>query len=370
MAAVIDQTISQAVEAIEEGLSDSPELLAKVSQRVLAPLREATAGAKTWFISPDGELNRLPFAALTADGGGDYLSEVVDLRLLTTGRELLDLQKTAKNVASDVVVVADPAYGLKTDRIKIASRSHSEADVSVRRSADLSDQLQWDRLKGTAKEGKAIQGLIGGELLMREEATAEAIKRRATPQVLHLATHAFYLPNQTKPNPPASTSALGDQRRSRGAVLTASLQGEIPLLRSGVAMAGANQPTANPTDDGYLTALEVAQLDWDGTELVVISACESGRGDIQSGEGVYGLKRAIAVAGARSSLLSLWKVDDAATAAFMQSFYERLKAGEGRADALAETQQEFREHQIPGWRHPYVWAAFQLSGDWKPIEGL
>ena len=102
--------------------------------------------------------------------------------------------------------------------------------------------------------------------------------------------------------------------------------------------------------------------------MVVVSGCESGKGDIQAGEGVYGLKRAIAVAGARSSLLSLWKVDDAATAAFMQSFYQRLKAGVGRADALAATQKEFRNYKIPGWRHPYVWAAFQLSGDWRPIR--
>ena len=80
------------------------------------------------------------------------------------------------------------------------------------------------------------------------------------------------------------------------------------------------------------------------------------------------LFRSIAVAGARSSLLSLWKVDDAATAAFMQSFYQRLKAGVGRADALAATQKEFRNYKIAGWRHPYVWAAFQLSGDWKPVR--
>ena len=145
-------------------------------------------------------------------------------------------------------------------------------------------------------------------------------------------------------------------------------KGENPLLRSGIVLAGANEPEANPKDDGYLTALEVTKLDWDGTELVVISGCESGKGDIQSGEGVYGLKRAIAVAGARSSLLSLWEVDDAATAAFMKSFYERLKKGEGRAEALAATQKEFRNHSVPGWRHPYVWAAFQLSGDWRSID--
>ena len=85
--------------------------------------------------------------------------------------------------------------------------------------------------------------------------------------------------------------------------------------------------------------------------MVVLSACESGKGDIQSGEGVYGLKRAIAVAGARSSLLSLWKVNDEATAAFMESFYKKLTAGEGRADALATTQKEFRNHSNKDWQH-------------------
>ena len=109
---------------------------------------------------------------------------------------------------------------------------------------------------------------------------------------------------------------------------------------------------------------------------MLVSGCESGKGDIKSGEGVYGLKRAIAVAGARSSLLSLWKVDDAATAAFMESFYQNLKNGQGRADALLETQKDFREKKITSgdplmdWSEPYYWAAFQLSGDWRPIEGL
>ena len=132
------------------------------------------------------------------------------------------------------------------------------------------------------------------------------------------------------------------------------------MLRSGIALAGANQASQRSpgSDDGYLTALEVAQLDWRGTELVVISACESGLGSLRAGEGVYGLKRAIALSGARSSLLSLWKVDDTATAAFMQSFYQRLKNREGRAEALARTQAEFRSHPIAGWRHPSVWAAF------------
>ena len=143
---------------------------------------------------------------------------------------------------------------------------------------------------------------------------------------------------------------------------------ENPLLRSGIVLAGANQPDLNPYDDGYLTALEVTKLDLEGTELAVISGCESGKGDFQSGEGVYGLKRALAVAGSRSSLLSLWKVDDYGTALFMESFYEKLKEGKSRSKALSDTQKEFREHPLPGFRHPGIWAAFVLSGDWRQIK--
>jgi len=137
-------------------------------------------------------------------------------------------------------------------------------------------------------------------------------------------------------------------------------------------MAGANQPTANQGDNGVLTAIEATELRLKGTELVVLSACDTAQGDIRTGEGVYGLQRSLAVAGARSTLLSLWKVDDAATLEFMTRFYKRLKAGEGRADALAATQKEFRDG-IPGkpdWKEPYYWAAWQLVGDWRPIPGL
>ena len=100
----------------------------------------------------------------------------------------------------------------------------------------------------------------------------------------------------------------------------------------------------------------------------MVSACESGLGEISSGEGIYGLKRAISVAGAKSSLLSLWKVNDTATAEFMESFYLKLKKGEGKAEALANTQNEFRNSEKPEYREPYVWAAFQLNGDWGEID--
>ena len=111
------------------------------------------------------------------------------------------------------------------------------------------------------------------------------------------------------------------------------------------------------------------------TEMVVVSGCESGKGGIVYGETMYGLKRAFAVAGARSTLLTLWKIDDDATVAFMEAFYKKLKVGMARTDALIETQREFRNGDIKGpkgeeYSHTFYWAPFQLTGDWRPIKNL
>jgi len=350
LAKPIDTLIQAALAGSVRLLMESLELWAQVGRAVLNPLIPATRGVNTLFISPDGELNRIPFAALPAPGSSQLLSEALQLRLLTTGRELLDLQNTSTVKISQALVVANPSF----DRKPVSVQSNSLSISNQQRSGDLGSR-RWSPLPGTATEGVAIAQLTGGRLLAGEQAQAATIQQQQAPRLLHLATHAYFQPD------------LPAAKRSNNKPGPTALSGENPLLRSGIVFAGANQPDADPADDGYLTALEVARLNWKGTELVVISACDSGKGDIQAGEGVYGLKRAIAVAGARSSLLSLWAVDDLATAAFMESFYIKLKAGAGRADALAATQKQFRQSSNATWSHPYVWAAFQLSGDWGAV---
>ena len=358
LAKPIDGLIQSALEASEQKQADALELWAQVGRVVLNPLTPATRGVNTLFVSPDGELNRIPFAALRAPSSRQLLSEELQLRLLTTGRELLDLQNTTTIKTSQALVVANPAF----DRTPVSVQSPRLSIVSQQRSGDHGSQ-RWAPLPGTATEGAAIAQLTGGRLLAGEQARAATIQQQQAPRLLHLATHAYF-----QPDLPEAERKQDQPQRSKNNQGPMALSGENPLLRSGIVFAGANQPDADPADDGYLTALEVARLNWKGTELVVISACESGKGDIKAGEGVYGLKRAIAVAGARSSLLSLWKVDDRATAAFMESFYNKLKSGTGRADALAATQKEFRQSSNTTWSHPYVWAAFQLSGDWRAVR--
>jgi len=351
LAKPIDGLIQAALAASEQKQADALELWAQVGRAVLNPLTTATRGVNTLFISPDGELNRIPFAALPAPSSRQLMSEALQIRLLTTGRELLDLQNTSDVKTSQALVVANPAF----DRTPVSVQSPRLSISSQQRSGDLGSR-HWSPLPGTATEGAVVAQLTGGRLLAGEQAQSATIQQQQAPRLLHLATHAYFQPD------------LRGAKRSNSKPGPTALSGENPLLRSGIVFAGANQPNADPADDGYLTALEVARLNWKGTELVVISACESGKGDIQAGEGVYGLKRAIAVAGARSSLLSLWKVDDRATAAFMESFYNKLKDGEPRAAALAATQKDFRQSSNATWNHPYVWAAFQLSGDWGAVK--
>jgi CHAT domain-containing protein len=122
----------------------------------------------------------------------------------------------------------------------------------------------------------------------------------------------------------------------------------------------------NTPEDGILTALEVAGMDLQGTQLVVLSACETGVGKISNGDGVYGLRRAVSMAGAESQVISLWKVDDKATEELMTQFYEHLQAGQGRGEALRQSQQSLRLN--PLYMDPFYWAGFIPAGDWRSLN--
>ncbi|MBK6316716.1 MAG: CHAT domain-containing protein [Blastocatellia bacterium] len=141
-----------------------------------------------------------------------------------------------------------------------------------------------------------------------------------------------------------------------------------PLLRSGLGLAGANRKAVEGQDDGLLTALEVAGLDLWGTELVVLSACDTGVGQVSTGNGVYGLRRALTLAGAESHLSSLWAVSDRSTRELMVAYYGELLAGRGRSEALRTTQ--LRMLKDPRRSHPFYWAGFIPSGAWWPLRAL
>ena len=170
---------------------------------------------------------------------------------------------------------------------------------------------------------------------MQEEATLENLRAIDSPEFLHIATHGFYISDNPQ-----------------------SLADNNPMTRSGLVLAGANDNQSN-----HLLASEAATLDLDGTKLVVLSACESGLGQAANGEGVYGMRRALALAGSKSQVMSLWPVRDEATAVFMTGFYGRVKAGVPLAQAIRETKQEMRDSEE--WSAPVYWAPFVLAGDWR-----
>jgi CHAT domain-containing protein len=229
--------------------------------------------------------------------------------------------------------------------------------------------LWFDRLPGTRAEGEAIATLLGVPARVDADVLEGWLKTHCrSPRILHLATHGFFLPDQETEPRRADVGRLDEPEGTLGRLSGLSLP-ENSMLRSGLALAGANtflrsRTPPEPAEDGLLTAEDVAGLDLLATELVVLSACETGLGPIRIGEGVFGLRRAFVLAGAQTLVMSLWKVPDEATRELMEDFYRRVLSGRGRADALREAQLALKA------RHPepFYWGAFICQGDPTPLS--
>src|SRR6266511_719046 len=354
------EVIDRAVEAWRRALrdprrTDVKQLARGMDDKVMRPVRallQSGQGAmrgkiRRLLIAPDGSLNLIPFAALV-DEQGRYLVERYSISYLVSGRDLLRLQ-VRQPCKSEAVVVADPDYGetvvaaqLKRRDVGLPSGMPQTAGSNVSLS-----QVYFPPLRGTAGEARALKAMLPqATVLTGERATEARLKQLSSPKILHLATHGFFLRDQD-PNSPV----------------------EISLLRSGLALAGANlrRGGPDPADDGILTALEAAGLDLWGTKLVVLSACDTGVGEVKVGEGVYGLRRALALAGAETQVMSLWPVSDAGTRDLMIGYYRALQRGEGRGEGLRRVQLEMIKSKDR--RHPFYWAGFIQSGEWANLEG-
>lgn len=359
-AAVIDAAVAELRAALSNPLrKDVKQVARAVDEQVMRPVRRLLGTARHVFVSPDGALNLLPFAALV-DEQGKYLVENYSITYLTAGRDLLRSQVAAEG-ARPPVVIADPSFD------QAAAEGNQPAppadDTRSLLSADFA-QAQWGRLEGAAAEAAAIKAILpGATVLTDREATEAALKQVAGPRILHVATHGFFLPDGRRDKVVADgrVAGLGGADATPGAVA-----GEHLLLRSGLILAGANKRRGGAGEDGILTALEAAGLDLSGTQMVVLSACETGIGTVQSGEGVYGLRRALVLAGAESQVVSLWQIKDEPTRELMVDYYKRLlQAGEGRTEALRAAQLTMLRGKRR--RHPFYWAAFIQSGEWRPL---
>jgi CHAT domain-containing protein len=320
----IDDAIAKFRAAVASPDNDAVRDLGKaLHELTFGKLRAALGPAKQVLIAPDGALAVVPFAALHT--GKRFLVEDYNFTYLTSGRDLLRLGLRGTPNGGPVIF-ADPDFD-----------GANGTQPAGRRSRAMTG-LTWPRLPGTAKEADAIAGLTKATVYRDKAATETTIKSLHAPPVLHLATHGFFLTDD--PNV------------------------DNPLLQSGLAFAGANKLVSGG-DDGILTALEAAGLDLWGTRLVVLSACETGLGKVTNGDGVYGLRRALVIAGAESLVMSLWQVDDVATQNLMTGYYKRLEAGGGRSAALRDVQLELLKS--PKYAHPFYWASFIPAGDSGPL---
>jgi CHAT domain-containing protein len=227
--------------------------------------------------------------------------------------------------------------------------------------------LKFSPLPGSGMEATNVAKLLGSDAVLRlgPDAREAELKAVQSPRVLHLATHGFFLSDQEfkrAPHPGPLPIRLGEGVRRTGE----GYDWENPLVRCGIALAGANhaqQITNAVAEDGLLTGLEASLLSLQGTELVILSACDSGTGEVKIGEGVMSLRRAFRIAGAETVLASHWKVSDKATSQLMTEFMRRWRSGEPRAKAWREAQLSLLRSK--DFSNPYFWAAFTLTGQWR-----
>lgn len=391
-------SIDEAVRRLRAALADPrradvKETARALDERVMRPVRKLLGPTRRVFLAPDGALHLIPFAALV-DEENRYLVENYSITYLTTGRDLLHLQ-VGRESRGEPKVFADPLFeGAAGVHPRIVSKQPAPPFGTPPANSIYVDlkTLNYRPLPGTAAEAEALGKLLAGATVFTQErATEAALKSVRGPRLLHIATHGFFLVEQAE----GEWSGRRPWSAVFGFGINTLTRMREPLLRSGLIMAGVRQRSSRADEDGVLTALEVAGLDLWGTQLIMLSACETGLGELMVGEGVYGLRRALVLAGSQTQIMSLWKVSDTGTRALVVAYYTLIQQGTGRGEAMRQVQlamlrgtlrpsggrvsgeqkgeretTELRgETPATDYRHPYYWASFITSGDWRNLAG-
>ncbi len=330
--------------------------------RFWAKLFDKIKEYKKVYFSADGIYNKLnPSTFQLPDG--KYLLDLQDIQQVNSTRDLLIgyyQTKQESNIFNSALLIGNPNFNLSEEEVKVATRkirSKTDEEKSYEPMASTRG-ISLSKLPGTEKEVSDIEKFLKGRnwivnSYLGDNALKTAIKTANNPRVLHIATHGLFLEDVKR----ESSELFGFSEKNMI---------ENPLLRSGLFFTGAdnylkreNSNAENEEDNGLLTAYEAMNLDLDKTELVVLSACETGLGEIQNGEGVFGLRRAFQQAGAKTVMMSLWKVDDSATQELMSSFYKNWVTGMTKRDAFSKAQQEVKAK----YKDPYYWGAFVMVGE-------
>ena len=389
------QVICQRMSAGQYAAQDLSEGLQRVSQLIWGPLSKHLTNSSRLIICPDGQLSRLPFEMLPSLcssnesylQSGRYLIEEKTISYVGSGREIFRFTSSDPRRPSPLVgrskdskgdaalpatissfVMGDPDFDFDLESVH-------ERDGILQVSAGTSPLrsltrdyhgMRFGRLPGAEAEARSIAKLLGDRTILKlgRDAREAELKAAVSPQVLLLATHGFFFSDQEL----RRTNGPLDAFLARGAARQRSFgeDSENPLMRCGIALAGANRAftrTNSAAEDGLFTGLEASMLDLQGTELVILSACDSGNGEVRIGEGVMSLRRAFRIAGAQTVLASHWEVSDRATEELMTKFIELWRSGKPRADAWREAQLSLVHSK--DLSSPYFWAAFTLTGQWN-----
>jgi CHAT domain-containing protein/Flp pilus assembly protein TadD len=367
-AKAIDAAITALRKAMRDWRRNDVRVLARaLDKMVFQPLRPLIGEQKRLLISPEGELNLVPFAALV-DERGRYRLEQYSISYLGSGRDLLRFELPRKS-HSGPLVIANPDFGrrhqVEPRRMLRREKEAPEEPGGGEPTTAVFSRFFFSPLPQTAKEGEALSELLPeATLLTKRHASKSVVSQIRSPALLHIATHGFFLDDLRSGSGEVRKASVKDSGRVSLQVGRGGDRSGNPLLRSGLALAGANEQKRE--DNGILTALEVSALNLWGTKLVVLSACDTGVGEVKNGDGVYGLRRSLVLAGAETQVMSLWAVSDKATRELMVSYYRKLQQGKGRGDALREVQLEMLKRME--WRHPYYWAGFIQSGEWANLD--
>lgn len=336
----------------------------ELSDLIWKPLDEYVNNYDVIYFSPAGELNNIPIEYLPIKTNGKYLSECKDIIRLSNTREILNKQPI-RNI-QDICLFGGMIYDSHVNSVDFASEAQSMQQIGT--SNDIPESIRKGHayLPSSKVEVELIDSIMKQKrirhyLKIGVDGTEDALKtisRNKSPQILHIATHGIYFSKEDILYNPLYADYSFIKMSDHNNVYTEDLSmTQSVLLFSGADAAFKNDSITSVFNDGILTAYEISLLDLSCTDLVVLSACQTGLGEIK-GDGVFGLQRGFKKAGAQTLMMSLWDVDDKATQKLMVKFYEYYLSGMSKRDALRAAQTEIRE--TPGFEDPEYWAAFIL----------
>ena len=346
-------------ESSEEETGSNEEILGYLYQRIFSGMKESGAERYSKLcISTDGEFTKLPFETLL-NGEGRYLIEDFEIYYVSSGRSLIRAastirEKEAAEQQKDVILFANPEFYVQNDQKEPADKDRTDrfrgSSTVFRNELD-----EFPPLPGTKEEVEKINSLIDRNkirkisIYYRKDVNDSKVKQLNSPLILHLATHSFYLETRKDIH---------------------------PFSRCGIALSGVNNMLRGEhlepfLEDGLLTATDSLSLRLMDTELVILSACRTGAGEVRNGEGVLGLSSAFLCAGASSVILSLWNVPDFFTVELMTAFYEGIFAGYTKSKALRDAKLKMIGKLRAQWGEAptWIWGGFILFGDNNPVFG-